>query len=99
MWVPVSQLTFQISIMFQSPLHLNQLGSKAASESTFKQSNTCGVSNTQTLRLLFLLYMEMILRELIQFGWRAAIIPQWPITAGTHSNGDLPSIGLYYIFI
>ena len=28
-------------------LLLNQLGSKAASESTFKKSNTCGVSNNR----------------------------------------------------
>ena len=30
---------------FQSCFQLNQLGSKATSESTFKKSNTCGVSN------------------------------------------------------
>ena len=35
--------TFQSCSRYQ----LNQLGSKAASESTFKQSNTCGVSNTR----------------------------------------------------
>ena len=37
------RLTFQSCSRYQ----LNQLGSKAASESTFKKSNTCGVSNTR----------------------------------------------------
>ena len=37
------RLTFQSSSRYQ----LNQLGSKAASESTFKKSNTCGVSNNR----------------------------------------------------
>ena len=37
------RLTFQSCSRHQ----LNQLESKAASESTFKQSNTCGVSNTR----------------------------------------------------
>ena len=37
------RLTFQSCSHYQ----LNQLGSKAASESTFKKSNTCGVSNTR----------------------------------------------------
>ena len=37
------RLTFQSCSRFQ----LNQLGSKAASESTFKKSNTCGVLNTR----------------------------------------------------
>ena len=41
---PVQPKTnFSISSRYQ----LNQLGSKAASESTFKKSNTCGVSNTR----------------------------------------------------
>ena len=35
--------TFQSCSRYQ----LNQLGSKAASESTFKKSNTCGVSNNK----------------------------------------------------
>ena len=38
-----SRLTFQSCSRYQ----LNQLGSEAASESTFKKSNTCGVSNTK----------------------------------------------------
>ena len=37
------RLTFQSCSRYQ----LNQLGSKAASESTFKKSNTCGVSNNR----------------------------------------------------
>ena len=37
------RLTFQSCPRYQ----LNQLGSEAASESTFKKSNTCGVSNTR----------------------------------------------------
>ena len=37
------RLTFQSRSRYQ----LNQLGSKAASESTFKKSNTCGVSNNR----------------------------------------------------
>ena len=36
-------LTFQSCSRYQ----LNQLGNKAASESTFKKSNNCGVSNTR----------------------------------------------------
>ena len=45
------RLTFQSCSRYQ----LNQLGSKAASESTFKKSNTCGVSNN---RLYFTLANE-----------------------------------------
>ena len=37
------RLTFQSCSRYQ----LNQLGSKAASESTFEKSNTCGVSNNR----------------------------------------------------
>ena len=37
------RLTFQSCSRYQ----LNQLGSKAASQSTFKKSNTCGLSNTR----------------------------------------------------
>ena len=37
------RLTFQSCSHYQ----LNQLGSKAASESTFKKSNSCGVSNNR----------------------------------------------------
>ena len=37
------RLTFQSCSRYQ----LNQLGSKVASKSTFKKSNTCGVSNTR----------------------------------------------------
>ena len=44
------RLTFQPCSRYQ----LNQLGSKAASESTFKRSNTCGVSNTRLWLLIFL---------------------------------------------
>ena len=40
---PTQGLTFQSCSRYQ----LNQLGSKAASESTFKKSNTCGVSNNR----------------------------------------------------
>ena len=46
------RLTFQSCSRFQ----LNHLGSEAPSESTFKKSNTCGVSNTR-LYFLLLLYM------------------------------------------
>ena len=45
------RLTFQSCSCYQ----LNQLGRKAAPESTFKKSNNCGVSNT---RLYFLLYFQ-----------------------------------------
>ena len=44
------RLTFQSCSRYQ----LNQLGSKAASESTFKKSNTCGVSNTRLYFFTFL---------------------------------------------
>ena len=47
------RLTFQSCSRFQ----LNQLGSKAASETTLKKSNTCGVSNT---RLYFTLANKLI---------------------------------------
>ena len=43
------RLTFQSWSNYQ----LNQLGSKAASDSTLKQLTTCGVSNTCTFLLLF----------------------------------------------
>ena len=46
------RLTFQSWSSYQ----LNQLGSKAASDSTLKQLTTCGVSNTCTSLLFFLLY-------------------------------------------
>ena len=46
---PHPRLTFQSCSRYQ----LNQLGSKAASELTFKKSNTCGVSNN---RLYFFFY-------------------------------------------
>ena len=42
------RLTFQSWSSYQ----LNQMGSKAASDSTLKQLTTCGVSNTSTLLLL-----------------------------------------------
>ena len=44
------RLTFQSCSRYQ----LNQLGSKAASESTFKKSNTCGVSNTRLYSFFFI---------------------------------------------
>ena len=40
---------------FQLFLLLNELSNKTASESTFKKSNTCGVSNTRLSHHLFLL--------------------------------------------
>ena len=43
---------------FMLRYQLNQLGSKDASESTFKKSNTWGVSNT---RLYFLLYFTIMI--------------------------------------
>ena len=46
------RLTIQLCSRYQ----LDQLGSKAASESTFKTSNTCGVSNT---RLYFTFYSKL----------------------------------------
>ena len=48
------RLTFQSCSRYQ----LNQLGSKAASESTVKKSNTCGVSNN---RLYFTLEYDAII--------------------------------------
>ena len=49
------RLTFQSCSRYQ----LNQLGSKAASESTIKKSNTCGVSN----RLLDFLYFRLCMQH------------------------------------
>ena len=47
------RLTFQSCSRYQ----LNQLGSKAASESTFKKSNTCGISNNRLyFTLLYFTY-------------------------------------------
>ena len=48
------RLTFQSCSRYQ----LNQLGSKAASESIFKKSNTCGVSNNRLYFYFFLCYRE-----------------------------------------
>ena len=53
---PTQEAKTNFSIMF-TLYQLNQLGSKAASESTFKKSNTCGISNNRLyfykLRKLF----------------------------------------------
>ena len=46
------RLTFQSCSRYQ----LNQLGSKAASESTVKKSNTCGVSNNRLYFFTLLLW-------------------------------------------
>ena len=57
------RLTFQSCSRYQ----LNQLGSEAASESTFKKSNTCGVSNTR-LHWFFTILWVMQLNRLYSFG-------------------------------
>ena len=58
-------LTFQSCSRYQ----LNQLGSEAASESTFKKSNTCGVSNTRQSRLYFL-YEQIVDVEIFAMPFR-----------------------------
>ena len=50
------RLTFQSCSRYQ----LNQLGSKAASESTFKKSNTCGVSNNKLYFFTFYFFVVFL---------------------------------------
>ena len=63
--VPGSSPTPRLTFLSCSRYQLNQLGSKAASESTVKKSNTCGVSNN---RLYFFLLSYFFIKEWAIFG-------------------------------
>ena len=76
------RLTFQSCLRFQ----LNQLGSKIASESTFKTLNTCGVSNTR----LYFLYVASYL-----FGFQE-LRCEWTLIRLTAKNSSQPTVPVFH---